>query len=158
MTETIPTVVHSSLVVERATEMSPPPLSPFQARVSGNRDEAEQIALIAAQTADDRKGDQIVVVQVTAVSYLADYFVVVSGFSPVQVKAIARAIEDAVLERAGRSILRQEGLGEGRWILQDYGDVVVHIFMPQEREYYNLEAFWGHGEKIDWRSLIGNLD
>lgn len=114
-------------------------------------DAALQLALIAAQAADDRKADNIRIVQVTAVSYLADYFVVASGFSPVQVKAIARAIEGSVLEHCDRSVLRQEGLSEGRWILQDYGDVVVHLFMPQEREYYNLEAFWGHGQMVDWQ-------
>jgi ribosome-associated protein len=117
-------------------------------------DSALQVALVAAQAADDRKADNIRVVQVTAVSYLADYFVVASGFSPVQVKAIARAIEAAVQEQCDRAVLRQEGLSEGRWILQDYGDVVVHLFMPQEREYYNLEAFWGHGQALDWQAQI----
>ncbi|MEY2978895.1 MAG: ribosome silencing factor [Prochlorotrichaceae cyanobacterium] len=117
-------------------------------------DEALQIALVAAQAADDRKAENIRVVQVTAVSYLADYFVVVSGFSPVQVKAIARAIEAAVESDCGRSVLRQEGLAEGRWVLQDYGDVVVHIFMPEEREYYGLEAFWGHGQILDWQAQM----
>ncbi|MFZ4666768.1 MAG: ribosome silencing factor [Prochlorotrichaceae cyanobacterium] len=166
MTETTQTAFAPSVVVdEDALGENPTTLSRSQGNIQQNilftspidevdGEEAKQIALIAAQAADDRKGEQIVVVKVTAVSYLADYFVVVSGFSPVQVKAIAHAIADEVLENCGRSILRQEGFAEGRWILQDYGDVVVHIFMPQEREYYNLEAFWGHGEKIDWRSLV----
>lgn len=114
-------------------------------------DETLRLAKVAAQAADDRKAANIRLVQVTAVSYLADYFVVASGFSPVQVKAIARAIEAAVLEQCDRPVLRQEGLSEGRWILQDYGDVVIHVFMPQEREYYNLEAFWGHGQVLDWQ-------
>lgn len=166
MTETTQTVFAPSVIVaEDALGENPTTFSRSQGNIQQDLlfnspidemdgDEAKQIALIAAQAADDRKGEQIVVVQVTAVSYLADYFVVVSGFSPVQVKAIARAIQDEVLENCGRSILRQEGFAEGRWILQDYGDVVVHVFMPQEREYYNLEAFWGHGEKVNWRSLV----
>lgn len=114
---------------------------------------ASTLAFTAAAAADDRKGENIIVVQVSQVSYLADYFVVVSGFSPVQVRAIAQAIEDAVEQRCQRSLLRKEGLREGRWVLQDFGDVVVHIFMPQERDYYNLEAFWGHGERIPWSNL-----
>lgn len=137
----------------KTLETSPLALSPSPEALALT-DGALQVALVAAQAADDRKAANIRVVQVTAVSYLADYFVVASGFSPVQVKAIARAIEAAVQEHCDRPVLRQEGLSEGRWILQDYGDVVVHLFMPQEREYYNLEAFWGHGQPLDWQAQI----
>jgi len=134
---------------ESAKTLETSPLAlPNRTNALSMPDEALQVALVAAHTADDRKAANIRVVQVTAVSYLADYFVVASGFSPVQVKAIARAIEAAVQEHCDRSVLRQEGLAEGRWVLQDYGDVVVHLFMPQEREYYNLEAFWGHGQAL----------
>jgi ribosome-associated protein len=108
------------------------------------------LALTVAQAADDRKGSDITILKVTDVSYLADYFVIVTGYSPVQVKAIARAIEEQLQEQYQCELLRSEGEKEGRWILQDYGDVIVHIFMPQEREFYDLEAFWGHGESIPY--------
>jgi ribosome-associated protein len=130
--------------------------SPTLETPSSAMDDSLEITLAAVQAALDRKGSQIRVVKVTAVSYLADYFIVISGFSPVQVKAIARAIEDAIFTQYHRHPCHQEGLGEGRWVLQDYGDVVVHVFMPSEREYYNLEAFWSHGETIDWEGLLSN--
>jgi len=109
------------------------------------------LAWAAAEAADDRKGADIVILRVTDVSYLADYFVMVTGFSPAQVKAIARSIEGKLSQDWHRSPRRVEGQGEGRWVLQDYGDLIVHIFMPQEREFYNLEAFWGHGERIPFQ-------
>ncbi|MGK7944763.1 MAG: ribosome silencing factor [Microcystaceae cyanobacterium] len=101
------------------------------------------------QAADDRKGGDIQVLQVTEVSYLADYFVIMTGFSRTQVKAIADAILDKVETQYEKSPLRVEGIGENSWIVMDYGDVIIHIFLPEEREFYNLEAFWGHAQPID---------
>ncbi len=101
------------------------------------------------QAADDRKGDDIQVLDVSEVSYLADYFVIVTGFSRTQVKAIADAILEKVETHYNKSPLRVEGQAESSWIVMDYGDVIVHIFLPQEREFYNLEAFWGHAQPID---------
>lgn len=108
------------------------------------------LALAIARAADERKGGNIRVLKVTDVSYLADYFIVVTGFSAVQVRAIARNIEDTVSTTLHREPLRTEGQLEGSWVLQDYGDVIAHVFMPDEREFYGLEAFWGHAEEVDW--------
>jgi ribosome-associated protein len=66
----------------------------------------------------------------------------------VQVRAIARSIEEKVETDWQQLPLRIEGQTEGNWVLIDYGDVIAHIFLPKEREFYNLEAFWGHAEKI----------
>lgn len=118
-----------------------------------DRDQARILALLAAEAGDDRKAVDILILDVAEVAYLADYFVIMSGLSPVQVKAIARAVEDK-LATVGRSPLRQEGFGDSRWILQDYGDVIIHIFMPREREFYNLEAFWGHAPVVPWHPSI----
>lgn len=107
-----------------------------------------QLALTIAEAADDRKGKDIVILNVADVSYITDYFVIVSGFSNVQVKAIARSIQDKVETQWQRLPLQLEGQSEGSWVLIDYGDVIAHVFMPQEREFYNLEAFWGHAERI----------
>jgi ribosome-associated protein len=65
---------------------------------------------------------------------------------------VARSIEEAVAESYQRAPLRTEGQLEGTWILQDYGEVIVHIFMPNEREYYGLEAFWGHAEEVPFEA------
>lgn len=101
------------------------------------------------QAAEDRKGADITILHVTEVSTLADYFVLITGFSKVQVRAIANAIDDHVFEKLQRHPLRTEGQSDSSWVLADYGDVIVHIMLPQEREFYNLEAFWGHAEQVE---------
>ena len=113
-------------------------------------DEAQRLALDIAQAADERKGADITILRIADVSYLADYFVIVTGFSTVQARAIARTIEETLEEKWRRVPLRMEGQLEGSWILQDYGEVIVHIFLPAEREFYNLEAFWGHAQRVDF--------
>ncbi|RUR84075.1 ribosome silencing factor [Chlorogloeopsis fritschii PCC 9212] len=111
---------------------------------------SQNVAETVAEAASDRKAGDILLLRVADVSYLADYFVVMTGYSRVQVRAIADAIEDKVQQDWQRRPLRVEGKTEGNWILQDYGDVIVHIMMPKEREFYNLEAFWGHAEHIEF--------
>lgn len=113
-------------------------------------DTSSQLALTVAQTADDRKGGNIVVLKVTEVSSLADYFVIVTGFSKAQVRAIGQSVEDAVEQQWQRRPLRKEGQTESSWTVLDYGEVIVHVLMPQQREYYNLEAFWAHAERIEF--------
>ena len=115
-----------------------------------NRNDSRFLAETIARAADDRKGGDIVLLHVADVSYLAEYFVIVTGFSRIQVRAIAQGIKDAVDEECDRQPLRQEGQDSGNWLVQDYGDAIVHIFMPKEREYYNLEAFWSHAERISF--------
>ena len=102
-----------------------------------------------AQAAADRKGGDLTVLYVGAVSTLADYFVIVTGFSKAQVRAIADSVADQVEVDFQRLPAHSEGQADGTWVLLDYGDVIVHVQMPQEREFYNLEAFWGHAEKIE---------
>lgn len=115
----------------------------------GQTEEAsEKLAATIAIAASDRKAGEILLLKVAEVSYLADYFVMMTGYSRVQVRAIAQAIEGKVETELQRRPLRTEGKVEGSWVLQDYGDVIVHIMMPKEREFYNLEAFWIHAERI----------
>lgn len=116
-------------------------------------DDSHKLAITIAQAADDRKGGDILLLKVADVSYLADYFVMVTGFSNVQVRAIANSIEEKVEQEYQRLPVRVEGLMEGNWVLIDYGDVIVHVFLPRERDFYNLEAFWGHAEQIRFSSL-----
>ncbi|MEH2141241.1 ribosome silencing factor [Nostoc sp.] len=107
-----------------------------------------KLAATIAEAASDRKAGEILLLKVAEVSYLADYFVMMTGYSRVQVRAIAQAIEGKVETELQRRPIRTEGKVEGSWVLQDYGDVIVHIMMPKEREFYNLEAFWIHAERI----------
>ena len=108
------------------------------------------LALTVAQAADERKGDNIVILRVADVSYIADYFVIVTGYSRVQVRAISQSIQEQVETTWQRHPLRTEGQADGSWLLQDYGEVIVHIMLPHEREFYNLEAFWGHADHVEF--------
>lgn len=123
-------------------------ISPLKSLEAGIEDLSGKLAVTVAEAASDRKAGDILVLRVADVSYLADYFVMMTGYSRVQVRAIAQAIEDKVETQLQRRPLRIEGKAEGSWVLQDYGDVIVHIMMPKEREFYNLEAFWVHAERI----------
>ncbi|VXD12558.1 ribosome silencing factor [Planktothrix paucivesiculata] len=112
---------------------------------------SRETALVAARAADDRKADNVMVLRVSEVSYLADYFVIVTGFSQAQLRAISLAISNQVEMELERLPLRVEGQNEGNWVLMDYGDVIVHILLPEGRDFYKLEAFWGHAERVDWQ-------
>jgi ribosome-associated protein len=111
---------------------------------------SEQLARDIAEAADDKKAADIVLLKVTEVSYLTDYFVIATGFSTTQIKAICDSIEKQIEEKYQLVPLRIQGKSDARWIVVDYGEVIVHIFMQEEREYYNLEAFWGHAERIEF--------
>ncbi|MCP9827460.1 ribosome silencing factor [Synechococcus sp. L2F] len=110
--------------------------------------DSDRLTRLAAEACDDRKAVDIRLIRVDEVSSLADWFVICSGLSDVQVRAIARSVEDRLLSDAGRLPLRKEGQNEGRWVLLDYGELIVHVLTPSERRYYDLEAFWGHGEQV----------
>jgi ribosome-associated protein len=123
---------------------NPDPASPDPA---GPDPATEAMARLAAEACDDRKAVDIRLIRVDEVSSLADWFVICSGLSDVQVRAIGRSVEDRLEVDLGRLPLRREGQSEGRWMLLDYGEVIVHVLTPSEREYYDLESFWGHGEQ-----------
>ncbi|MCC5620918.1 ribosome silencing factor [Nostoc sp. CHAB 5715] len=125
------------------------PLTKSVAKSHAQTEEASgKLAATIAKAGSDRKAGEIILLKVAEVSYLADYFVMMTGYSRVQVRAIAQAIEGKVETELQRRPIRTEGKVEGSWVLQDYGDVIVHIMMPKEREFYNLEAFWIHAERI----------
>ena len=98
--------------------------------------------LLAAKQATDIK-----IVEITGISDLADYFVICSGRSMPQVKAIFDNLEEQ-LEKQGRFAIRKEGYSEGRWIAVDYGDVIVHIFHKDTREIYSLDNLWNNGSNV----------
>jgi ribosome-associated protein len=121
--------------------------------ISADESESLDLALKIVEAAADRKGENILLLKVSDVTYLADYFVIITGYSNAQIRAIYQAIAHKTELECQRYPARVEGQGEGSWILMDYGDAIVHIFKPKEREFYNLEAFWGHGEQIDISEL-----
>jgi len=100
------------------------------------------LAQAAADLAADRKATDIVTLELADVSSLADYFVICTGRSHIQVDAICQRIVSGTRERLGESPLAVEGLENAQWALIDYGDVVVHVFQDSARKLYNLERLW----------------
>ncbi|MBZ5201275.1 ribosome silencing factor [Planomicrobium chinense] len=96
---------------------------------------------MAYSAAEDKKAEDIVVLNMEGISLLADYFIICSGNSDRQVQAIAKELIDQS-EKAGNPVKSVEGFDAARWILVDLGDVVAHVFHKDERSYYNLERLW----------------
>lgn len=109
--------------------------------------ESLDIAQNAATTAVDRKADDVLILDVAPLTTVCDHFVIASAPTRIQTKDIAQKIEDA-LETQGVKKLRVQGRDEGSWILLDYGSVVVHVFLRQEREFYDLEGRWSEAKVV----------
>jgi len=101
----------------------------------------KEIAHKIAVAACDKKAKDILLLNMENVSPVTDYFIIASAGNNILVKAIADNIEDKLAE-AGIFVTHKEGYAEGRWILMDYGNCVAHIFIEEEREFYNLEQLW----------------
>lgn len=112
-----------------------------------------EIAKLAAKAIDSKKGANIKVIKVDGVSVIADYFVIATGFSSTQVRALADKVEFQ-LKEAGESVSHIEGHKNDTWILLDYVDVIVHVFSEEAREYYDLDKMWADGEEIDISDVI----
>lgn len=104
-------------------------------------DNGREMAQIAALAADSKSGDDIVALDVSEPLPLVDVFLLVTGRNERNVAAIADEVEEKLLE-AGHKRLRREGRQESRWVLLDFGDLVVHVFHEEERVYYGLERLW----------------
>lgn len=106
-----------------------------------------EIAKHAAAALDEKKGKELKIIQVENLTTLANYFVLSTASSSTHIKTLSDEIEEK-LEALGEPVRRKEGLRSGGWVLLDYGCVVVHIFLEEIREFYNLERLWGDGEEI----------
>lgn len=111
---------------------------------------AQQRACLCARVADENKGSDIVVLDMRGITTMYDYFVIATGMSRRQTHTIADEIEKAMAEQ-GEYKLSTEGYEHGKWIVLDYGDVVIHVFDPQCRSYYELEELWAQAPRLDWR-------
>jgi ribosome-associated protein len=109
---------------------------------------AEEKAALTSRVAADKKAMDVVVLNMRDASSITDYFLICTGGSERQVQAIADAIDEQ-LGQSGIVSLGVEGYREGRWILMDYGDVIVHVFSQGTREFYDLERLWANAPKID---------
>ena len=104
--------------------------------------EAEALAYKIARLGLEKKGKQVTVLNLSGLTSITDFFVIISGDSDTQLKAIGEHIVDKLKEEKIR-IYHREGYQSLRWVLLDYVDVIVHIFKPETREYYGLERLWG---------------
>ena len=106
-----------------------------------------QLAKAAADVASDKKASDVILLDIRNVSIIADYFVICSGQNTRQIQAIADAIDEE-LGKQGANVLHREGGAETGLLLLDFGDVIVHIFGPKEREYYRLERLWSEAKTV----------
>lgn len=111
---------------------------------------ADDLAAAAALAADDKKGDGTVVLRVGPVLAICELFVVTSASNTRLVRTLAEEVEKAVRERYGLSPLRVEGSRDLQWVLLDYGDVVVHVFLDEARAFYDIERLYRDVEHVAW--------
>lgn len=104
----------------------------------------------AARTAADNKGGDVVVLDMRGCTVLFDYFVIATGTSRRQIHTLAEEIDEA-MRGMGDTRMGIEGYDTSKWVVQDYGDVVVHVFDPDTRDYYKLEELWADAPKVDWQ-------
>jgi ribosome-associated protein len=115
-------------------------------------EQIRQWCVTAAKAADDKKGEDTVILEVGQVLAITDAFVITSGANARQVRTITEEIEEKVKEGDGPSPLRIEGLDDARWVLIDYGDFVVHVFLDEVRRFYDLERLWADAPTWAWEA------
>ena len=113
---------------------------------------AEEGAVLAAREARDSKGKDVIVIDLRGISVVTDFFVICSGDSDIQVQSIARNIKEKLIE-AGIEFLRMEGYADAHWVLLDFGDIVVHVFHQETREFFGLERLWGDAPRVEFDAV-----
>jgi ribosome-associated protein len=115
--------------------------------------ESRRAAFAAGNAAEAKKAHGTVILDVSQVTLLADYFVITGGDTANQVRAVVEAI-DQELARLGYPLRATEGKTESRWVLLDYGDIIVHVLQEKERSFYKLEQFWNHALIVDRKKWL----
>tara|TARA_Y100001968_G_scaffold139184_1_gene127312 strand:+ start:19 stop:369 length:351 start_codon:yes stop_codon:yes gene_type:complete len=110
--------------------------------------DSKYIAEIAAEACDEKKAQNICLIKIDDVSYISDWILISNGLSDVQVRSIVNSVESKLHKEVDLLPLRKEGINEAKWALIDYGNIIVNVFQPEIRTYYDLEGFWSNGEKI----------
>ena len=109
-----------------------------------------ELAQRAALALDNKKGLHIRIVRIDAISSLADYFVFATGTSTTHVRSLTEAVEEA-MDKLAVEPYGKEGYGSGTWSLLDYASMVVHVFTPEARDYYDLDRLWSDGEEVPFQ-------
>ncbi|MDQ3573741.1 MAG: ribosome silencing factor [Actinomycetota bacterium] len=115
-------------------------------------EEVRRLAVVAARAAAAKVGADTVVLEVGAVLAITDHFVITSAANARQVRTITEEVEARVSESGGPKPLRIEGLDDARWVLIDYGDFVVHVFLEEVRRYYDIERLWSDAPRVEWEN------
>lgn len=115
-------------------------------------EQSKLMARLAYQALDDKKGEDIQVIDISQVSVLADYFIIANGNSESQVRALVDNVEEE-LSKAGYEMKQREGHGSGNWVLMDFGEIIVHVFDKENRLFYDLERIWRDGKHVDFSEL-----
>jgi len=113
-----------------------------------------RLAIAAARTAEENRGQNIVVMDVRALTSMFDYFVIASGTSRRQIHAMSEEIDNKLEKDLGDERMGIEGYDESRWILLDYGSVVIHLFDDETRKYFALEDLWADAPKVEWSPSV----
>ena len=114
--------------------------------------ESKKMALLAVEALEDKKAEEITIIDISEVSVLADYFIIADGSNRNQVQAMADSAEEA-LGKAGYDAKQIEGYQSANWILMDYKDIIVHVFSKEDRAFYDLERIWRDGKQITKEDL-----
>jgi len=110
----------------------------------------KQLVLMAARACDEKKAKNIKLIKIKIVSFISEWILIAEGLSDVQVRSITNSIEVELREKAEIEPIRKEGVNEAKWALLDYGDLIVNIFQPDIRKFYDLESFWSNGDNLDF--------
>ena len=111
-------------------------------------EDSKLMAKIAFKALEEKKGEDIKIIDIAGVSVLADYFIIANGNNESQVRALVDNVEEE-LALAGYVAKQREGYGNGGWVLLDFGDIIVHVFDKENRLFYDLERIWRDGKLID---------
>ncbi|RKQ31994.1 MULTISPECIES: ribosome silencing factor [Clostridia] len=115
-------------------------------------EQAKKMVKIAYHALDEKKAEDIKIINLEGISVLADYFIIANGTNSSQVQALVDNVEEE-LHKAGYSLKQREGYSNGNWVLLDFGDVIVHIFDRENRLFYDLERIWRDGKEIAFDEL-----
>lgn len=110
--------------------------------------ESKKMTQLAIKALEDKKAEDIHIIDISEVSVLADYFIIANGTNRSQIQAMTDNVEET-LGRAGFSIKQVEGYDSANWVLMDFGDIIVHIFDKDNRLFYNLERIWRDGKAVE---------
>ena len=108
----------------------------------------KNLILMAARACDEKKAQELKLINIKKVSYISEWILIAEGLSDVQVRSITNSVEMELREKAKIEPIRKEGINEAKWALLDYGDLIVNIFQPEIRKFYDLESFWSNGDDL----------